>query len=94
MIGLMAAAADAVQAFLRGGSITVVPLVDVTHTAATPAGAQVRARAALMQIDGRRLVFRVEAFDDVESIGQGTPERAIVDPARLLARARVKTPQS
>jgi predicted thioesterase len=42
---------------------------------------------------GRRLVFRVEAFDPQEKIGEGVHERAIVDPARLVARAAAKLPQ-
>jgi predicted thioesterase len=35
-------------------------------------------------------VFRVEAFDSTEKIGEGTHERMVVDPARLLARANAK----
>jgi fluoroacetyl-CoA thioesterase len=92
MIALMEGAASrAVQAALPEGSITVGTRVDVRHLAATPPGAEVRARAELLQIDGRRLVFRVEAFDQDEKIGEGTHERAVVDRERLLARARAKS---
>ena len=38
----------------------------------------------------KRLVFHVEAFDSHEKIGEGTHERMVVDPARLLARAQAK----
>jgi predicted thioesterase len=91
MIALMENAARAcVEPMLPTGSITVGTRVDVRHLAATPAGARVRARAELVEIDGRRLVFRVTATDPSEIIGEGTHERAIVDPARLLARAAAK----
>ena len=91
MIALMeGAAARAVQPSLPAGQITVGTRVDVRHLAATPLGVEVRVRAELLEIDGRRLVFRVEAFDPQDKIGEGTHERTIVDPARLLARARTK----
>jgi fluoroacetyl-CoA thioesterase len=91
MIGLMELAARAaVEPLLEGGRSTVGVRVDVRHIAATPAGAEVRARAMLIEIDGRRLVFHVEASDPREKIGEGTHERMIVDPARLLARAQAK----
>ena len=91
MIALMEGAASrAVQSSLAPGSVTVGTRIDVRHLAATPVGLEVRARAELIEIDGRRLVFRVEAFDSNEKIGEGTHERAIVDSERLLARARSK----
>jgi predicted thioesterase len=91
MIALMEGAASrAVQSSLPSGSITVGTRVDIRHLAATPLGLEVRARAELVEIDGRRLVFKVEAFDPNEKIGEGTHERAIVDTERLLARARSK----
>ena len=91
MIALMEGAArQAVESLLADGQTTVGVRVDVRHLAATPNGAEVRARAELVEIDGRRLVFQVEAFDTREKIGEGTHHRAIVDPDRLLARAIAK----
>ena len=46
----------------------------------------VRARAELLEHDGRKLVFKVEAWDDVEKIGQGTHTRFIVDVERFQQR--------
>jgi predicted thioesterase len=71
---------------------TVGTRLDVRHLAPTPLDAQVRARAELVEVDGRRLVFRVEAFDTHERIGEGTHERAIVNVDRLQARADAKRP--
>ncbi|HEX8967850.1 MAG TPA: thioesterase family protein [Chloroflexota bacterium] len=91
LIALMEnAARQAVEAALPVGQTTVGIRVDVRHLAPSPLGARVRARAELLEIDGRRLVFHVEAFDSHEKVGEGTHERAIVDPARLLARASAK----
>lgn len=91
MIGLMeGAAARAVAPLLPEGQVTVGTRVDIRHLAASPLGANVRARAELAEIDGRKLTFRVEAFDEQEKIGEGTHERAIVDPQRLLARVLQK----
>ena len=91
LIALMEnAARSAVEPLLPPDQTTVGVRVDVRHLAATPPGEQVRARAELIEVDGRRLVFHVEAFDTHEKIGEGTHERMVVDPARLLARAQAK----
>jgi predicted thioesterase len=84
------AACQAVHPLLPAEQTTVGVRIDVQHLAATPLGAQVRARAEVTQIEGRRLVFHVTAFDEQEKIGEGTHERMVVDPARLLARANAK----
>jgi predicted thioesterase len=84
------AACAAVASHLADGQTTVGTRIDVRHLAATPAGLEVRATAELTHVDGRRLIFNVEAFDDAEKIGEGTHERMIVDAARLLGRARGK----
>jgi predicted thioesterase len=95
MIALMESAAlRAVQPFLPEEQTTVGVRIDVRHIAATPVGMQLHARAELTEVDGRRLVFHVEAFDAHEKVGEGTHERMIVDPARLLARAQAKRPQA
>ncbi|HLZ26469.1 MAG TPA: thioesterase family protein [Chloroflexota bacterium] len=91
LIALMEnAARSAVESLLPPDRTTVGVRVDVRHLAATPPGDQVRARAELVEVDGRRLIFHVEAFDSHEKIGEGTHERMVVDPARLLARAQAK----
>ena len=93
LIALMEhAARNAVEPHLAADQTTVGVHVDVRHLAASPLGAQLRVRAELIELSGRRLIFRVEAFDAHEKIGEGTHERAIVDPARLLSRAAAKLP--
>src|SRR2546421_6933613 len=91
MVALMEnAALRAVEAVLPPGQTTVGTHLDVRHLAATPVGLEVRARAELREVDGRKLTFVVEAFDSLEKIGEGRHERMIVDPARLVARAAAK----
>ncbi len=66
--------------------------VDVRHLAATPPGMRVRATAVLMQTDGHRCLFEVEAWDEVEKIAEGRHERFLVaDLAGFLERAAAKT---
>lgn len=88
MIGLMEQAAyNAVTPHLDEGQTTVGTAVDVRHLAATPLGLEVRAHAELTEVDGRRLRFKVAAYDPAELIGEGWHERFVVDEARFRERA-------
>jgi fluoroacetyl-CoA thioesterase len=79
MIGLMERAGiEAVQAQLPDGHTTVGFEVNVKHFAATPKGQKVTVRAELLEIDGRKLRFKVEAHDEDKQVGKGTHRRAIV----------------
>jgi len=51
---------------------------------------KVTATAQLVEVDGRRLVFDVEAYDELEKIGEGRHERFILDLERFLQRPRAK----
>ena len=91
MIGLMeGAAVEAVAAQLPAGMATVGTELKVRHMAATPVGLNVRATAELIEVDGRRLVFSVAAFDDKEQIGSGTHERFMIHVEKFLAKAAAK----
>jgi len=66
-------------------------MVEVKHLAPTPVGCRVRARATVLETDGRRVLFRVEAWDDKEKIAEGRHERFVVgNLARFLERAMQK----
>lgn len=60
--------------------------IDVTHQAATPPGMEVTANVELIEVDGRRLVFNVEAHDGIELISKGRHERVIVNRDRFEAK--------
>jgi len=91
MIGLMeGAAAEAVAALLAEGQSTVGTLVNVKHLAATPLGQQVRAEAEVIEVEGKRIVFKVTAYDESEKIGEGIHERYIIDMGRFMERVQKK----
>jgi predicted thioesterase len=88
LVGLMeSAAVVALIGHLLPGQTTVGGHIDVRHLAATPVGMQVRARAELAAIEGHKLVFKVQAWDEVELIGEASHERFVVDEARFMAKA-------
>jgi fluoroacetyl-CoA thioesterase len=71
---------------LDEGYVTVGTVVNIRHLAATPIGQKVRAEAELIEVDGRRLVFKVEAYDERQKIGDGQHERFIVKLDKFLSR--------
>mgnify|MGYP004593639065 FL=1 len=80
MIALMEQAAyKSVAGELEEGMGTVGTLMNVSHISATPLGMEVTAKTELTEIDRKRLVFHVEAFDERGKIGEGTHERFIID---------------
>jgi fluoroacetyl-CoA thioesterase len=75
---------------LGPGQGTVGFHVDIRHLAATPIGQRLTFRATLTEVDGRRLVFRVEADDEQERVGEGTHVRFVVDMERFMERIAAK----
>jgi fluoroacetyl-CoA thioesterase len=81
---------DAVLPLMEAGHDTVGTHVNVYHLAATPMGMVVTFKAEVIGVDGRRVNFRVEAWDEKEKCGEGTLERAIVNIARFAAKMQGK----
>ena len=91
LVGLMeSTAVAALTGRLAPGQTTVGAHIDVRHLAATPIGMQVRARAELMGVEGRRLVFKIQAWDESELIGEADHERFVVDEAKFIGRVQAK----
>jgi predicted thioesterase len=92
VIGLLENAAAAVlQPHLPPKGTSVGTMVEMRHLAATPVGMTVRARARLLETDGKRFLFAVEAWDDKEKIAEGRHERYVVaDLATFINRATRK----
>ena len=84
------AAALSVEPYLEQGQGSVGTLVNVSHCSATPLGMKVHAETELVEIDRRRLVFKVAAYDERGLIGEGMHERFIIDNARFQAKADSK----
>ena len=88
MVALMELAAGRVLTpILEPGELSVGVLVNVTHTAATPPGAVVRATARYLGAEGKFYAFQVAAFDPAGEIGRGLHHRAVVDAERLVRGA-------
>ena len=75
---------------LEPGQSTVGTKLDITHDSATPVGMKVWAESEVTQVDGKRLVLKVAAFDERGPIGQGTHERFIVTDERFLSKTAKK----
>lgn len=69
---------------------TVGTRVNVSHEAATPAGFEVTATVELTEVDGKRLVFAVEAHDGVDRIAKGVHERFVINRNKFVARLEGK----
>jgi len=91
MIALMERTADeSVRPYLEDGAATVGTVVNVKHISATPMGMEAWATSELLEIDGRRLVFKVEAYDEAGLIGEGMHERFIIYKEKFMAKTNSK----
>ena len=91
MCALMEEAAwKSIAPHLEEGQSTVGTRLDITHDSATPVGMEVWAESEVIQVDGRRIVLKLAAYDRKGLIGQGTHERFIVTDQRFLAKCAQK----
>jgi len=81
---------DAVLPLLDSGHDTVGTHVNVFHRASAPVGSSVTFTAEVLEVNARRIQFRVEAATEEEKIGEGTHERAIVNVAKFAAKQAEK----
>lgn len=89
MVALMEnAAMNAVAPFLPEGATTVGSEINTTHIRPSSIGSRIQATAVLTAVDGRRLLFDVEACDDNGTIGKGTHVRFMVDIERFMAKLK------
>ncbi|SHK20351.1 Thioesterase superfamily [Pseudonocardia thermophila] len=65
--------------------------VDLSHEAPTPPGVLLTVRAELSAVEGRRLIFTVEARDDAATVCRGTHHRAVINGARFRERIAART---
>ena len=73
----------AVDSLLGPDGSTVGASIAVKHLAPTPMGMRVRIRSELIKVEGRMLTFKVEAWDEVEKIGEAEHVRAIISLSRF-----------
>ncbi len=91
MINLFEAAAlAACEHLLHVGYQSLGTVLDIRHIAATPVGMRVTARARVSGVEGRTILFTLEAFDEIELIGDGRHERVVVHVERFDERVKKK----
>ncbi|WP_298613143.1 thioesterase family protein [uncultured Thiothrix sp.] len=69
---------------------TVGMHIDVSHEAATPVGLEVTAKVELIAVEGKKLIFKVEAHDGVDLISKGRHERFVINKAKFDAKLEAK----
>lgn len=82
---------ESVLPHLDEGQGTVGTLVNVSHVSATPIGKRVWCESELVEVDRRRLVFTIKAYDDAGLIGEGTHERFVIDTAKFMDKLKAKS---
>ncbi len=83
-------AAECVLPHLEDGQSTVGTKVELKHVAATPVGMTVKCECTLTEIDRRRLVFDIKAYDERELVGECIHERFIVNNDKFLDKCYSK----
>lgn len=79
-----------VAPYLQEGESTVGISLNISHLSATPLGMEVTCESTLVQVDGRKLTFKVEAYDEAGKIGEGSHERFIVISDKFMKKAKSK----
>lgn len=91
MIALMEEASyKCLDMYLENGQTSVGTYLDVKHLSATPVGMKAYAEAEIAEVDGRRVVFNVKAYDEKGLIGEGKHERFIVFSEKFVDKTYQK----
>ena len=91
MIAIMEeTASESVKSKLEVGQGSVGTYIAIKHLAATPIGMRVRCESELVEVDGRRLVFNITAYDEKDKIGEGTHERFIISNDKFQSKVNSK----
>lgn len=91
MIMLMEMTArDLIKQYLEEGFDSVGTIVNIKHLSATPLGMHVTFHAEILEVNDRRVMTKVEAFDEKEKIGEGVHERFVINVARFASKLAAK----
>jgi fluoroacetyl-CoA thioesterase len=82
--------ADLMAPHLGAGETSVGITMNLKHTAPTPLGMEVRAVTEITQVEGRKITFKLEAFDEKEKIGEAVHERFIINAEKFNQRLEAK----
>ena len=84
------AAMACVTPLLDQGEITLGTHIDLEHHKPVPVGFIVRTEVEVVLVDGPRISFAVQVFDEQEAVAEGTHERYIMEHAKFLAKLEEK----
>jgi fluoroacetyl-CoA thioesterase len=91
LAGLMErTSAELINMHLQPGEQSVGISMDLKHMAATPLGMEVRVKTEITTVEGRKLTFRLEAYDEIEKIGEASHERFIIQADKFNSRVAEK----
>jgi len=91
LVGLMeGVSADLMAKHLQPGEQSVGIGISLKHTAPTPLGMEVRVVTELVEVDGKKLSFKLEAFDEKEKIGEAHHERFIINAEKFSKKLASK----
>ncbi|HLN34647.1 MAG TPA: thioesterase family protein [Nitrososphaeraceae archaeon] len=65
---------------------SVGTIVNIKHLAATPVGSKIKLNATVDSVDGRKVMFNVDVYDELEKIGEGKHERFIINIPRFRSK--------
>ncbi len=82
--------AELINRHLKPGEQSVGISMYLQHSAATPLGMEIRVRTEITAVEGRKLTFKLEAFDEAEKIGEATHVRFIIQADKFNARVAEK----
>jgi len=84
------AAVQTIQEFIPSEQLSLGTQVKIKHLSPTPLGMKVIAHALLKEINGNRLFFLIDAYDEVEKVAEGEHERVLVSKERFLQKVNRK----
>ena len=84
------AAMHCVVPILGADQVTVGTHIDLEHHKPVPVGFIVRTEVEVVQIDGPRITFAVQVFDEQENVAEGTHERYVIERSKFLAKLQEK----
>lgn len=84
------AAIHCIEPLLSSGQVTLGTHIDLEHRKPVPVGFIVTTQVEVVMLDGPRVSFAVQVFDEQEAVAEGSHERYIIEKAKFLAKLREK----
>ena len=84
------AAIHCIEPMLANGVVSLGTHIDLEHRQPVPVGFIVRTEVEVVMIDGPRISFAVQVFDEQEAVAEGTHERYLIDKSKFLAKLEEK----